>query len=185
MPSGLCRLTQRRNHIRRRPRDDERPKPLIRRRDRYAEHADVQREDLHHQLPSPCTIHSTTLGCTHLTTVHPRNPLPRSTIDQPIQIHAHHCEVARATTTRLPGCCCGRGIRFEDVSTEIPHGEGSDEGAPDEAGATTESFDEPDAENDHAEGFGEAVEARGEELGVGAGYAEGFEDSGARIDGLA
>jgi hypothetical protein len=59
----------------------------------------------------------------------------------------------------LSGGGDGVGVVFEDVSAEIPHGEGSDECAPDEAWAAAETLDEPDAEDDHAEGFGDAVEA--------------------------
>lgn len=60
----------------------------------------------------------------------------------------------------------------------VPHGYAAEGGAPDEAFSAADLFDDDDGEGDHAEGFGDAVEAGGEELQGGAAYAEGFEDAG-------
>ncbi|KAI1033544.1 hypothetical protein LB503_008485 [Fusarium chuoi] len=59
--------------------------------------------------------------------------------------------------------CCG-GVCFHHVPADIPHRNTAECSTPDETLAPTDLLDDPEGEEDHTEGFGDAVEASGEEL---------------------
>jgi len=74
--------------------------------------------------------------------VYPSDALPRSTVDEAIQVHAHHGEVACARALDIASLGGGCGIVEEDVAADVPHWQRSDEGTVDETIATTELLDE-------------------------------------------
>lgn len=103
--------------------------------------------------------------------------LPRSTIDEAVQVDAHHRKVAPATSCGVAGSNGAGGIGLEDVSTDIPHWQAADESAIDQPIPATDLFNEPEREDYHTEGLRNAVEAGCKEFGRSAGNAKGLEDA--------
>lgn len=110
--------------------------------------------------------------------VYPGDTLPCCAVNESVEIDTHHGEIP--CTTALDVTSLGRRswVIQEDVTTDIPHGQGADESTVDETISSTEFLDEVERKENHAEGFGDAVEACCEELGVGTADAERFEDAG-------
>lgn len=103
--------------------------------------------------------------------------LPRSTVDEAIQVDANHRKVAPATSGAVAGSEGAGGIGFKDVPANIPHRQAADESAVDQTIPATNLLNEPEREDNHTEGLRNAVEAGCKEFGRSAGDAKGLEDT--------
>ena len=146
------------DHVWRAARNDERTQPCVCGSKTDAQHTDIKREDLRRICPG--------------------NALPCCANDECIDVHAHHGQVAPTVTVDSASGSSGGGIGFHDVSANVPHGNTAQCGAPDETLAAADTLDDDEGECAHAECFGDAVEASGEEFERGTRDAKSFKDSG-------
>ena len=132
------------DHVGRAPSDDEGAQPRVCRGNRHAQHADIEREDLRG--------------------IGPGDSLPGGADDEGIDVHAHHGEVAPAVAVDGASGGCRGWVGPHHVAADVKHGKAAEGGAPDETLATANALNHDEGEGAHPEGFGDAVDARGEEL---------------------
>jgi hypothetical protein len=145
------------DHVGRGSGDDEATEPGVCGGEGDAEHADIEREDLGR--------------------VRPCDTLPSGANDERVDVHTHHSKVAPAIAVN-GACGSGSGrVGFHDVPADVPHGDASQCGAPDESLTATNTFNDDEGEGAHAKGLCDAIEAGGEELEGCAGDTKGFKDA--------
>lgn len=131
-----------------------------------------------------------------LRAVYPSDSLPSSTVDETVKVDADcfglavgrvesyswwkhtHGQVPPSVAINVARSRISRRVGLHYVSSDIPHGKRSDKGTPDETVASAHLFNQPHGKDDHAEGLGDAVEARSKELGSGAVDAKSLKDAG-------
>lgn len=95
----------------------------------------------------------------------------------PVEVDADHGQVSPARASGVTGSHSSGRISLEDISSDIPHGDGADKGTVDQAIASADLLYQIQGEEDHAKGLCDAVEAGCEELRRCAGNTKSLEDS--------
>ena len=105
--------------------------------------------------------------------------LPGGTDNNGVHVHSNHGQVAPAVAGDfLPGFECGQRVFDAHVGADVPEGDAAEEAAPDEAATAANLLGNEEGKGEHADCSGDTVDARAEEAGVGAGNAQGLEDTG-------